>query len=240
MSKIKLNCDMGEGMPFDSEIMPLIDQCNIACGGHAGDLETMKRAIDLALKHNVSIGVHPSFPDRKNFGRRMMEIPMVELVYQLVSQLSIFMAILENRGGKLHHIKPHGALYHAVHSQEKYARLFQEILVELELEVPIFTMQDHVFETINPNQDIILEAFADRRYAENGKLVSRTDPEALISNKEEAWNQVHDISSLGKVSTIDKEYIPMQAETFCVHSDSKNSLEVLRFLRQKIQLGEDA
>jgi len=239
MSKIKLNCDMGEGMPFDSEIMPLLDQCNIACGGHVGDLDSMKRTIDLALEHKVSIGAHPSFPDRKNFGREMMDISIVELIHQLVNQLSIFKVILENRGGELHHIKPHGALYHAVHNQEKYARLFQEILVELELEVPIFTMQGHDFETIDPNQNIILEAFADRRYTSSGKLVSRKKPNALISSKEEAWGQVKEIAYLGKVSTVDDVSIPMQAETFCIHSDSKNSVEILRYLHQQRQLIED-
>ena len=110
-TSIDINCDLGEGMGTDAEIMPYISSCNIACGGHAGDKNTMREVSALALSHAVKIGAHPSFPDKENFGRKELEITDKLLAESLISQVQGLKEIVEYAGGKLHHIKPHGALY---------------------------------------------------------------------------------------------------------------------------------
>ena len=108
---IDINCDMAEGVGNEKELMPFISSANIACGYHAGNEELMKETIDLCLKYNVTIGAHPSFPDRENFGRTYMSIPLVEVSKIVADQIEMLKNIADTQGARLHHVKPHGALY---------------------------------------------------------------------------------------------------------------------------------
>src|SRR5882757_7638098 len=108
---IDLNCDMAEGVGNEQELMPFISSANIACGYHAGNEELMKETIDLCLKHAVAIGAHPSFPDRENFGRTNMNLPLNEVSEMVTDQLQVIKKIATSLGARLHHVKPHGALY---------------------------------------------------------------------------------------------------------------------------------
>ena len=129
MNPIDLNIDMGEGMGNENELMPLINSCNIACGGHAGSSEEMQRVIDLAIKYKVKIGAHPSYPDRENFGRVSIQISEKKLVQSLKDQLYSFMELLEDKK-QLHHVKPHGALYNDCVKNPEVAEIVLNVIEE--------------------------------------------------------------------------------------------------------------
>ena len=122
--RIDINCDVGEGVANEPLLMPFISSCNIACGGHFGNVETIDKTIQLAIKNKVLIGAHPSFPDKENFGRKFLDISHRELQKSLEKQLDICIERLSFYNQKLHHIKPHGALYNLIALNEKYAKTF--------------------------------------------------------------------------------------------------------------------
>src|SRR5699024_5683845 len=122
MKTLNLNCDLGEGGDFDARLMPHISACNIACGGHSGTAKTVAETVKLAIEHKVKIGAHPSYPDRENFGRQPMVLPAKELKREVKRQILIVVEALKEYGQKLHHVKPHGALYNALVTDEEKAK----------------------------------------------------------------------------------------------------------------------
>ncbi|SDS21947.1 5-oxoprolinase subunit PxpA [Christiangramia echinicola] len=231
---IHINCDLGEGGEFDEELMPLISACNIACGGHAGNLESMHRTVRLAMENNVEIGAHPSYPDRKNFGRNHLEMSAEDLKLSIEGQVLSLKQIAESEGGKMAHIKLHGALYNDAAKDEKIARLIVECLHDLEDDFKIFVpLNSKISEFAMGKFDMVFEAFADRNYNENFSLVSRSEEHALITEKEEVFKHVFSIYNDRKIITHSGVEIDGKADTFCVHSDTPSSLEIIQFLHKK-------
>ena len=198
MKKIDLNCDLGEwktedGFARDEKIMPFISSCNIACGGHIGDEFSMKKTIELALKHNVAIGAHPSFPDREGFGRRIIPMTSDELTRVIREQLYNFGIILNEMGGKLHHIKPHGALYNAASVDDQIATSILEATKELCLETLIYGQSSSIFEDVisSGNLEFVAEVFSDRAYENDLSLRDRNLEGAVLHSEKEVLEHVY-------------------------------------------------
>lgn len=234
MKQIHINCDLGEGGKYDAELMPLISACNIACGGHAGTVETMHETVKLAIENQVEIGAHPAYPDKENFGRKPMEIPAEELKRSIVAQVLSLKQIVEAEGAKLSHIKPHGALYNEAAKDEKIAKIILDSLAEFDEKIPLFVPPNSVISKLAKEDfPVIFEAFADRNYNEDFTLVSRAKPKALITEKEAVFEHLFLMFSKGKIRCENGLEISVKAETFCLHSDTPDSVEILRFLHQK-------
>jgi UPF0271 protein len=231
---IDINCDLGEGFNNEHIIMPLISSCNISCGAHAGSLEIMDKVIQLALKHKVKIGAHPSFPDRDNFGRNVLDISNSDLQKSLEDQLTIFKdrALLQN--ATIHHVKPHGALYNLIAINSEKASVviaaIQHVFEAVKLYVPYQSRIEEI--AIQSGLEIVYEAFADRRYNEDLSLVSRTFSNALIKDKQEVLKQVQKIANKQLVTTVNFHEKKIKASTFCVHGDTKNAIEILEYLHK--------
>jgi UPF0271 protein len=216
--------------------MPLISSCNISCGAHAGSIEIMDKVIQLAVKHKVKIGAHPSFPDRKNFGRKVLDISNSDLQKSLEDQLTILKdrALLQN--ATIHHVKPHGALYNLIAVNREKASVvitaIQHVFEAVKLYVPYQSRIEEV--AIQSGVEIIHEAFADRTYNEDLSLVSRTLSNSLIEDKHEVLKQVQKISEKQLVTTVNLHEKEIKASTFCVHGDTKNAIEILQYLHEYI------
>jgi UPF0271 protein len=233
---IDINCDLGEGLDNEHIIMPLISSCNISCGAHAGSIKIMDKVIQLAVKHKVKIGAHPSFPDRKNFGRKVLDISNSDLQKSLEDQLSIFKdrALLQN--ATIHHVKPHGALYNLIAVNREKASIviaaIQHVFEAVKLYVPYQSRIEEV--AVQSGLEIVYEAFADRMYNEDLSLVSRTFSNALIEDKIEVLKQVQKISNKQLVTTVNFHEKKIKASTFCVHGDTKNAIEILEYLHKHL------
>lgn len=229
---IDINADLGEGYGFDAEIMPLISSCSIACGGHYGDENSMRTTIQLAKNHNIKVGAHPSFPDRENFGRKVMEIGEEHLIKSLVKQIQDFYKICESENVGVNHIKLHGALYNLASVDDKIAetviKAFQKAQVKVPVYVPYNTM---LFAKAKPYFTLKSECFIDRTYTDEGVLVKRTESGALIESPEKCFEQLIDIVTKEQVKTLSGKYISMKGETFCMHGDNQNAVDILKYIR---------
>ncbi|MGB1168817.1 MAG: 5-oxoprolinase subunit PxpA [Flavobacteriaceae bacterium] len=231
---IDINCDLGEGFNNEHIIMPLISSCNISCGAHAGSMEIMDKVIQLALKYKVKIGAHPSFPDRENFGRKVLDISNCDLQKSLEDQLTIFKERVQLQNATIHHVKPHGALYNLIAVNREKASIvigaIQHVFEAVKLYVPYQSTIEEV--AIQSGLEIVYEAFADRRYNEDLSLVSRTFSNALIKDKHEVLKQVQKIANKQLVTTVNFHEKKIKASTFCVHGDTKNAIEILQYLHK--------
>lgn len=238
--KIDINCDVGEGIANEHLLMPYISSCNIACGGHFGNAETIDKTIQLAIENEVLIGAHPSFPDTKNFGRKVLNISEEELQKSIESQLDLFVERLSFFDEKLHHIKPHGALYNLITIDVGSAKTFIKLIEKYSKDVFLYVPYNSVIEKIalENNIKIKYEAFADRNYNDNLTLVSRNQENALITDVEEVFNHVLFMVQNQKVKTISGLKKTIKADTFCVHGDNANSLEIVRYLSDKLKKKE--
>ena len=234
---IDINVDVGEGIGNESILMPIISSCNIACGGHAGDSESMRMIVKLATANNVKIGAHPSFPDKANFGRKQMDISCAALYTSIKGQIDNLMTILEQENTRLNHVKPHGALYNLAAVDDKAASVIIEVMKNFILPVKLFVPFNSVIEkkAIENNIPIKYEAFADRNYNDDGTLVSRNEKNALIHDSEQMFDHVFRMISSQKVKTISGSEIEMLADTFCIHGDNPKAVDLIRDLSKRLQ-----
>lgn len=224
---IDLNCDMGEGMPSDAAIMPYISSANIACGYHAGDEAIMRKTIDLCLKYNVAIGAHPGFNDKPNFGRVPVQLTSDEL-YQLVwKQLEIMDTICKEKQAKLHHVKPHGALYNMAAKDNAMSHTIAQAVKDFNADLIYYGLSGSamISEARALGLKTLNEVFADRTYQNDGTLTPRSQVKALIEKSEDAINQVLQMLTENSVKTISGEVIPIWADTICIHGDGKHAGE---------------
>lgn len=234
MNYIHINCDLGEGGEHDAELMPLISSCNIACGGHAGTVESMRETVALAMENNVEIGAHPSYPDKENFGRVSLEMDPEDLKRSIVAQILSLKQITEAEGGKLNHIKPHGALYNDAAKDEKIANIIIEAVMEFDENLPVYVMANSAIARLaKGNINMIFEAFGDRNYEQNYELVSRQKGGALITKKEEVFDHISEMFFNKNIRLKSGEELPCNATTFCIHSDTPNAVEMLEYLKEK-------
>ncbi len=235
--QIDINCDVGEGIENEHLLMPYISSCNIACGGHAGGLPIIDKVIGLAKKHQVKIGAHPSFPDKENFGRKIMQIPNSGLQKSIEDQIQLVVnrAILQKV--KIHHIKPHGALYNLAAKDVTIANVVLDAIENVVKEISLYAPYNSIIakEAKKRNMNVIYEAFIDRSYNEDASLVSRTLPNAIIEDKEVVFQQLLKIAKEEKVISIQGKEIKLKGTTFCIHGDHENAVELLRYIDSKLK-----
>lgn len=234
LSKIDLNCDLGEfyGMydeMRDSRIMPFISSCNIACGFHSGDPVAIMKTVKLAMNNEVAIGAHPSYPDLQGFGRRIMNLSQQELEACVLYQVSALKGITESMGGSLHHVKPHGALYNHAAKDEETAVGVVKALVQVQKDMLIYAPANSVLSSVAEDAGLGVrsEVFADRRYEDDLSLRSRKLEGAVLEQKEEVLKQLTDFLN-GVVHTQDGLELPIEAETICLHSDTEGAAELAK------------
>lgn len=237
MKQIDINCDLGEGLGNEALLMPFLSSCNIACGGHAGDVETMKGVSELAKEYNVKIGAHPSFPDREGFGRTIINISSSELFESIEEQIKSLIDVLKSINLKLHHVKPHGALYNLASIDEKTAQMIVNVIKTIDENLILYAPYQSVISKLAKKNglNVMYEGFADRNYNEDLTLVSRQNDKAIISDKEQIFKHVFKMISEGKVKTGNGVEVELKVDTLCVHGDHKNVAENLKYLTQKLK-----
>ena len=218
---------------YDDAIMPCIDLCNIACGAHAGNSSIMESTIQLAKEHNVKVGAHPGFEDRINFGRKYIKLPATELKDSLSRQIDTFLTICHSKNCMPHHIKTHGALYHACNENEREANLLIEVILSLCPQVVVVLKKGSLLEKRALEKGIatMSESFIDRRYNEDLTLMSRTKSDAVITDVVEATMQFQDLVN-GRVKVQGGEYHSLRTDTACIHGDNPNCLSILNAILQ--------
>ncbi|MBZ9626701.1 5-oxoprolinase subunit PxpA [Psychroflexus sp. CAK1W] len=232
---IDINCDLGEGGKFDVDIMPLVSSCNIACGGHFGDYETVEQTVRLAKLHKVNVGAHPSYPDFENFGRLSLEISATDLKRHLHSQIDFVEKACDANTVKLHHIKPHGALYNDKRKSQSIADLILEVVKERGQELILFSPPRVRFTLELPKSITLwMEGFADRAYQNDLSLVSRKENGAVLHNPELISERVLAMIENQEVLTLSGEIIRHEFDTICVHSDTPNALKILEVLKSRL------
>lgn len=224
---VDLNCDMGEGAGNDEQIMPYITSANIACGYHAGDVETMQKTIGLCIKHNVAVGAHPSFNDRSNFGRKEMQLSPFELYELIFQQLIIISEVADVFDTRIHHVKPHGALYNMAARDTAMSKAIAKAVKDFDEKLMIYGLSGS--ELIKQAGAIGLktanEVFADRTYQDDGSLTPRSQPGSLLENVNDVTEQVTSMIKNGTVTTITGKTIPVKTDTICIHGDGENAVE---------------
>ena len=232
---IDINCDLGEGAGNDAKILPLIDSCSIACGGHYGTNETIQTTVNLAKKHTVKIGAHPSFPDPTNFGRVVIQMEAEALKDALVEQVMRLKNIALESGIVMSHVKLHGALYNLAAKDAAIANIVVKALLNVGTDFAIYTpTASQLYLAAQQHYTIIPEVFIDRTYQKNGSLTPRSTKGALIEDAQQAWTQIERIYSTHTVSTISNEIIPINGDTYCIHGDSDHCLNLLEYINNKL------
>lgn len=227
---------MGEGCAGDAELMRYVSSTNIACGFHAGDLETMRRTVELAIENGVAIGAHPAYRDRENFGRTNIQLPTREVYEIVTAQIAALQRVAESCGTQIVHVKPHGALYNqAAKDADLAAAIAQAVrdfdntlfLYGLSGSMSIVKAKEHGLRTAN-------EVFGDRTYQSDGSLTARTMPNALITDPESSATQVLDMIKYGRVRSIDGIMVKVVAETVCIHGDGVNAVEIAKTIHNRL------
>lgn len=230
---IDLNADVGEGASHDPELMTLISSANIACGAHAGNLDTMIEAVESAAAHGLAIGAHPGYFDLENFGRAERAVEPDEAARIVLLQVE---QIFEVAGRRLRHVKLHGALYHQVCRETLLADAVAAELARLWPNLYVFALAGSQFARALRSRQMRLaeEVFADRTYQRDGSLTPRTEPNALITDHPQAAAQIVRILREGIVRAIDGTEVSIRADTVCVHGDGPNPVALARQIRQEL------
>ncbi len=234
--KLDLNCDLGEGEPLarTRALMRWITSANIACGGHAGDARSMSACVRLAKQSGVNVGAHPGPWSRADLGRGSMHITPDELELLLLQQIGALERIARSEGVRLHHIKLHGALYHAAEQDVKLARRYAQTVARHWPQALIYGFtRGHVLPAAgSAGLRGMAEGFADRAYQPDGQLVPRSEPGAVLSDRAQIVARVRDLLAGHGFLAIDRHRLTLRIDTLCVHSDSPNALQLVRALAQ--------
>jgi len=234
MKTIDLNSDVGEGVGNETQLLPLLSSCNIACGAHAGDEATMKAVVALAIKHQVKIGAHPGYEDKANFGRIPLSLSRKELKDSITTQIISLQAITQSEGGTLHHVKPHGALYNKAAIDAATAAVIIEAVSEIDKNLVLYVPYNSVIEELAKNiLPIVVEGFADRNYNPDYTLVSRSQENALLTEPSQVLQHIKAMVAQEQLHCIDGSILPIQLDTLCVHGDTPQALEILKYLSRQ-------
>jgi len=235
---LHINCDMAESygnlvVGNDMAILPLVDSVNVACGFHGGDPLTIENVIKEALELGKQVGAHPSFPDLQGFGRRYMQMSDEELSACLRYQICAIKAITESLGGELRYVKPHGALYNTAAHDQRHAKIVVQIIESIDADLKLMAPHGSAMdaEAAVYGIEVIFESFGDRKYNDDGSLVSRNLPGALLTDVDSILAQISHLTQ-GRVETIHGEFIPMISSTICIHGDNPIAWEALKALRK--------
>ena len=238
-----LNCDLGESygawrMGADAEVMPHIDQANIACGFHAGDPMVINQTLSLANRHGVSVGAHPSYPDVAGFGRRSMNCSNDEISALLTYQMAALEGMARCQGLRLEHVKPHGALYNDMMANESIRHTIMATVASYHIPVALMLQatrdaDKHLREAQQHGIRVMFEAFADRRYGDNGLLLPRSQPGAILT-PDEMLTQVQQLQGDASITTDSGLILPLRADTLCVHGDNPQGIGAIEKIRKII------
>jgi UPF0271 protein len=234
---VDLNSDLGEGAGHDEEILDLVSSANISCGFHAGDPASIFTTIQAAIERGVSLGAHPSFPDRENFGRSEMTLPAAEVYATVAYQIGAFQALARAAGGHMNHVKAHGALYNMAAWDRTLAEVIANAVFALDPKLILFAPSASPLDVAATELGLATasEVFADRNYLPNHSLVPRSDPNAFVHDPVEAAERIVRILSEQKVRAIDGTDIPISATTVCVHGDNPQAVAFVEKLRKRLE-----
>ena len=242
MMSMDLNCDMGESfgvykLGYDEEAMPYVTSINVACGFHASDPSNMLKTVKLAKKYGVAIGAHPSFPDLVGFGRRIIAATNEEIKADVIYQIGALWAMCKTEGLTLQHVKAHGGLYNAAVKDLEVATAIAEAIKAVDPSLYMLCLGNSMMVTAAKNVGVkyVEEAFADRTYTNQGTLVSRKLPGAVIHDVEIAAGRVLSMVKDKSVKSIEGIDIPISAQTICVHGDTPVALELIKTIRAKLE-----
>ncbi|WP_409306319.1 5-oxoprolinase subunit PxpA [Pectobacterium sp. B1J-3] len=230
---IDLNADLGEGGSNDEALLKLVSSANIACGFHAGDAQTMRQSVRWGIDYGVSLGAHPGFHDREHFGRRAMSLPAETVFAQVLYQLGALNAIVMAEGGKLSHVKPHGMLYNQAADDPALADAIARAVKAINPALRLVGLAGSELIRAGRRFGLVTrqEVFADRCYQSDGSLVPRQQSGALINSDELALAQTLEMIQRQRVRASDGSWVPVQADTVCVHGDGEHALTFARKLR---------
>lgn len=230
---IDLNVDLGEGFEHDIALIEYASSVNIACGWHAGDPLTMRRVTTAARRKGVAIGAHPSFLDRENFGRAPMRLTADEVYAGVQYQVGALAAVVAGLNGELSHVKPHGALYNMAETDEELAFAIVRAIRDYDPVLAIYGLAGGQLVRVAREEGLpaVDEAFADRGYRKDGRLVPRSEPNALLRSDEAASAQVLDIVGHQRVRSVDGARVMLRAQTICLHGDGDCAVAFARRLR---------
>jgi len=237
MTSIDMNADLGEGDPYDAELLRIVSSCNIACGGHAGNRQSMQETVAAALRNGVAVGAHPSYPDRDGFGRVSDFLAGGALYESLTEQVETIVDIAAELGTKLAHVKPHGALYNDAVRDRELADIIARVTAETPGEPALMGMANTELQSAAERHGLgfIAEAFVDRAYEADGTLVSRSEPGAVHSELCVATNQAVGLAKEGHVTARNGDVISVEADTLCIHGDTPGAAEAARAVHDVLE-----
>ena len=237
MTSIDLNADLGEGDPFDAELLAIVSSCNIACGGHAGDTQSMRATIEAAMRNDVAIGAHPSYPDPEGFGRQSGFLTGDALYESLTEQVTALADIAAQLGATLSHVKPHGALYNDAVLDRELADVIARVTAETAGAPSLVGMADSELQIAADRYrlEFVAEAFVDRAYEADGTLVSRSEPGAVHADLAVATTQAVGLAKKGRVTARNGDVIDVRADTLCIHGDTPGAAEAARAVRDVLE-----
>jgi 5-oxoprolinase (ATP-hydrolysing) subunit A len=241
MKFVDINCDVGENSEAIADgsqeaLMPYISSANIACGGHAGNSQTMRATITQAMRHNLSIGAHPGYEDSANFGRLELHLPPEEITASVQRQIQALQRIAEECGVSIHHVKAHGALYNRAARHRQIARAISEGVRRILPNAILLGLAGSIMldEFRAAGFSVAAEAFADRRYEPDGTLRSRKFADALLRDPEQAAEQALLIAQRSSVFAADNSIVALHADTLCLHGDTPGSAQIAAAIHRKL------
>jgi UPF0271 protein len=234
---VDLNADLGEGAPDDAELLTLVTSANIACGGHAGDARLMQATVRAALARGVAVGAHPSYVDREHFGRREMQLAPDDVRAEVLCQVGALNALVRAEGGRLHHVKPHGALYNQAARDPVLADAIASAVRAIDPGLALYGLSGGELLRAAERAGLraVAEVFADRGYQADGSLVPRQQPGALIEDVDDAVARTLRMVREGVVQAVSGETVPLRAETICLHGDGPKALAFARALHAALR-----
>lgn len=234
---LDFNCDLGEGCGTDAAIVPLISSASIACGAHAGDAVTMRDTVALCLAHGVAIGAHPSFEDPEHFGRRELDVAPDALEASVTRQIETLAEVCTRLGARLHHVKPHGALYNLAARDRAIADLIARAIHSVDPALMLYGLSESRLTDAARDAGLAVahEVFAERAYDPDGRLAPRGTPGAVIESLDEALAQVRLLLRDGIVIARDGSRVALRADTLCLHGDRADAPAFARALRAALE-----
>ncbi len=237
--EININCDLGETSKFcstenDPQLLGIVNSANVACGYHAGDEPTMKKTVEISKKNGVSIGAHPSFNDRENFGRKRLSLSPKEITSLIIDQINILAEIAEKNSMKVTHVKPHGALNNMACEDFELANTIAKSIIQTNKELIFLVPAGSEMEKAGKKlkMKVASEIFADRNYEDDGNLVSRSKSNALITDPEIAKKHVIKMVQNQSINCFSGKQIKCEIDSICVHGDGKSAVSTAKMIKR--------
>lgn len=236
-ARIDFNCDVGEGCGDDAAILPHVTSASIACGGHAGDDDTMRATLRLCRQHGVAAGAHPGYADREHFGRRALDLPPAEIAALVRGQLARLATIAAADGIRLAHVKPHGALYNRAADDRAAADAIAAAVAGFDASLALYALSGSELAGAGEAAGLRVahEVFAERGYAGNGRLLPRDRPGAVIESLDATVEQARGLARDGRVTSVDGQVLPLRADTLCLHGDRSDAAAFAWALRAALE-----